>query len=88
MPTSPRTITVIKGAAQKELPLFPNANAALGDIHTLQSGAAVEHGTHLTSGFHRIVTGPPRPLDYHYEESKMILKGEISVLVRKSIISR
>lgn len=88
MPIAPRNITVIKGAARKELPLFPNANAALGDIYTSRSGTTVEEGTHLTSGFYRIVVGPPRPLDYEYEECKMILTGEITVLVGKPPLAR
>ena len=71
---------MIKGAANETLPLPNGQNAALGDIFS--AATETKHSKCLlTSGFYRIEKGAPRPANYDYEESKMILRGEIDILV-------
>ncbi|WWC62289.1 uncharacterized protein I303_104885 [Kwoniella dejecticola CBS 10117] len=74
---TPVPLTVIKGASHANLPLFPNENAALGDI--LETKTKTKDG-YFTSGFYRIVAGRSRPAEYSFEEAKLVLRGEIDIL--------
>jgi uncharacterized cupin superfamily protein len=69
-------LTIAKNAQRADLPSMnvPGAAAFLADVHVSNDGEKP-----ITCGFFRMQKGKPLIYDYHYEEMKILVEGEMII---------
>ncbi|KAM5345234.1 hypothetical protein ACJ41O_011096 [Fusarium nematophilum] len=58
-----------------DIPLLANENAYLGDVHT----SAADADKPLSAGFFRMNKGTPLTYTYKYDETKIMLEGNMTL---------